>query len=27
MLNEGAPVSDAEFPVIHDYLSKHFNVE
>jgi cytochrome c5 len=27
MLNEGAPVSDAEFPVIHAYLSKHFNVE
>jgi cytochrome c5 len=27
MLNEGAPLSDAEFPVIHDYLSKHFNVE
>src|SRR5688572_32732044 len=27
MLNEGAPVSDAEFPVIHDYLSKHFNVD
>jgi cytochrome c5 len=27
MLNEGAPLSEAEFPVIHDYLSKHFNVE
>jgi cytochrome c5 len=27
MLNEGAPLSDADFPVIHDYLSKHFNVE
>jgi cytochrome c5 len=27
MLNEGAPLSDAEFPVIHAYLSKHFNVE
>jgi cytochrome c5 len=27
MLNEGAPLSDAEFPIIHDYLSKHFNVE
>ena len=27
MLNEGAPVSDEQFPVIHDYLSKHFNVE
>jgi cytochrome c5 len=27
MLNEGAPLSDTEFPVIHDYLSKYFNVE
>ena len=27
MLNEGAPLSDAEFPVIHAYLSKHFNVQ
>ena len=27
MLNEGAPVSEEQFPVIHDYLSKHFNVE
>ena len=27
MLNEGAPLSDAEFPVIHAYLSKHFNIE
>jgi cytochrome c5 len=26
MLNEGAPLSDAEFPIIHAYLSKHFNV-
>ena len=26
MLNEGAPLSDAEFPVIHEYLSKNFNV-
>jgi cytochrome c5 len=27
MLNEGAPLSDAEFPVIHAYLSKHFNAQ
>jgi len=27
MLNEGAPLSDADFPVIHAYLSKHFNIE
>ena len=27
MLNEGAPLSDEQFPVIHDYLSKHFNVQ
>jgi sulfite dehydrogenase len=27
MLNEGAPLSDAEFPVIHEYLSKNFNVQ
>jgi cytochrome c5 len=27
MLNEGAPVSDDQFPVIHAYLSKHFGVE
>jgi cytochrome c5 len=27
MLNEGAPLSDQEFPVIHAYLSKHFGVE
>ena len=27
MLNEGAPVSDEQFPVIHDYLSRHFGVE
>jgi len=27
MLNEGAPLSEEQFPVIHDYLSKHFNVE
>jgi cytochrome c5 len=27
MLNEGAPLSEAEFPVIHSYLSRHFGVE
>ncbi len=27
MLNEGAPLSDAQFPVIHDYLSQHFNID
>jgi cytochrome c5 len=27
MLNEGAPLSDAEFPVIHHYLSEHFNID
>ena len=27
MLNEGAPLSETEFTVIHEYLSKHFNVE
>jgi cytochrome c5 len=27
MLNEGAPLSDEQFPVIHDYLSKHFGVD
>ena len=27
MLNEGAPLSDADFPLIHAYLSKHFGVE
>jgi cytochrome c5 len=27
MLNEGAPVSDDQFPVIHDYLSRHFGVD
>lgn len=27
MLNEGAPVSDEQFPVIHAYLSRHFGVE
>jgi hypothetical protein len=27
MLNEGAPLPDEQFPVIHEYLSRHFNVE
>jgi cytochrome c5 len=27
MLNEGAPLSDEQFPVIHRYLSRHFGVE
>ena len=27
MLNEGAPLSDEDFPVIHAYLSKHFGIE
>ena len=27
MLNEGAPLSEQEFHVIHAYLSKHFNVQ
>lgn len=27
MLNEGAPVSDEQFPVIHAYLAKNFGVE
>jgi cytochrome c5 len=27
MLNEGAPLSDAQFPVIHQYLSRHYGVE
>ena len=27
MLNEGAPVSDEELPVIHAYLSRHFGVD
>jgi cytochrome c5 len=27
MLNEGAPLSDQQFPVIHEYLSRHFGVE
>jgi cytochrome c5 len=27
MLNEGAPLSDADFPIIHEYLSEHFNAD
>ena len=27
MLNEGAPVSDEQLPVIHTYLSRHFGVD
>ena len=27
MLNEGAPLSDDQFPVVHAYLSRHFGVE
>jgi cytochrome c5 len=27
MLNEGAPLSDEQFPVIHAYLSRHFGIE
>jgi cytochrome c5 len=27
MLNEGAPLSDDQFPVIHAYLSRNFNVQ
>jgi cytochrome c5 len=27
MLNEGAPLSDEQFPVIHAYLSKNFGVD
>jgi cytochrome c5 len=27
MLNEGAPLSDQDFPVVHQYLSRHFGVE
>ena len=27
MLNEGAPLSDAAFPVIHEYLSQNFGVD
>lgn len=27
MLNEGAPLPDEQFPVIHEYLSRHFGVD
>jgi cytochrome c5 len=27
MLNEGAPLSDEQFPVIHAYLSRNFGIE
>ena len=27
MLNEGAPVSDEQFPIIHAYLSRNFGVD
>lgn len=27
MLNEGAPLSEEQFPIIHEYLSEHFGVE
>jgi cytochrome c5 len=27
MLNEGAPLSDEDFPVIHEYLSEHFGID
>jgi hypothetical protein len=27
MLNEGAPLSEEQFPVIHAYLSKNFGLE
>lgn len=27
MLNEGAPLSEEQFPVIHAYLSRHFGVD
>lgn len=27
MLNEGAPLSDDDFPIVHAYLSRHFNVD
>jgi cytochrome c5 len=27
MLNEGAPLPDEQFPVVHAYLSRHFGVE
>jgi cytochrome c5 len=27
MLNEGAPLPDDQFPIVHAYLSRHFGVE
>jgi hypothetical protein len=27
MLNEGAPLSEEQFPIIHAYLSKNFGIE
>jgi len=27
MLNEGAPLSEEQFPVVHAYLSRNFGVE
>ena len=27
MLNEGAPLSDDDFPVVHEYLSEHFGID
>jgi cytochrome c5 len=27
MLNEGAPLSDDDFPIVHAYLSRHFGVD
>jgi cytochrome c5 len=27
MLNEGAPLNDEDFALVHEYLSEHFNIE
>ena len=27
MLNEGAPLSDDDFPVVHEYLSQNFGID
>lgn len=27
MLNEGAPLPDAQFPLIHEYLARHFGID
>lgn len=27
MLNEGAPLSEEQFPIIHEYLSEHFGLD